>query len=231
MQRGISLSETLIALVVIGIIASITLPNTIARFKNYRNGIVLKTDYAILGNVLRRAHSEGAIADLTRPDNRADIINLFETHFLPNMQVTSTCYDTDGCWSSNVKTLNGRIGDSSQTSKNCGLGSISFTMYNGSTICIDDFFGSTTSNLFGVNTPKSLNLIFYIDVNGINRPPNVFGKDIFIIVFNNNERGEFLPAGYSKDSNAVKQDCSAKGTGRWCMKLVLDNNFQIPFIK
>lgn len=230
-KKGFTLAETLITLGIIGVVAAITLPTLIAKLQNDRNSAILKEDYAILQNVLRKAQEDGAIADLTRYDNRQDLINLFENHFLTNMKVASTCYNKPGCWSADVKTLNGIIGDGGFSSSNCGLGSIAFTMNNGSTVCMDDFAKITTNNTFGVNTDKYLNIVFYIDVNGIKNKPNVFGKDIFIIVFNNNENGELIPAGHNKTQEQIKNDCKKGGTGRWCMEYIKNNGFKIPLIK
>ena len=230
-NNAFTLAETLITLGIIGVVAAITIPNLITKLTNDRNSAMLKEDYSILQNVLRKAYEDGAIADLTTPDNREEIINLFENHFLTNMKVASTCYNKPGCWSSDIKALNGKtITDRGFNASNCGPGSISFTMNNGSTVCINDIYGTNTSSIFGVNSSKYLNLIFYIDVNGIRNKPKTFGKDIFIIVFNN-ESGEFIPAGHNKSKEDVNKDCKKSGTGYWCMEFIKNNGFKIPYIK
>lgn len=227
-KAGFSLAEVLITLGIIGIVAAMTIPNLITKLTNDKNSAILKEDYSILQNVLRKAYDDGAIAELTRPDNREDIINLFENHFLTNMKVASTCYNKPGCWSADIKTLNGQT-NSNFNASNCGPGSISFTMNNGSTVCINDYYGSY-SNTFGVEMNSYLNLVFYIDTNGIQNKPNTIGKDIFIVVFDS-EKGVFLPAGHNKSQEDVNNNCKKSGTGYWCMEYIKNNGFKIPIIK
>ena len=227
-----TLSEVLITLGIIGVIAAMTIPGLITKINNHVNTAILKEDYAILQQVLRRAHYDGVLTNYTGPDDRAATIKLFEDHFLPYMKVARRCYGEEDCWSDKVLKLNGNIGDVYQTNKGCGLGSISFYFTNGSTVCMDELYGTTITNEFGVNSSNYIDLAFYIDVNGIARRPNTYGKDIFIVIFNNNKQGRMLPAGNDRSAEEVARDCSPTGTGVFCLShFMRNNNFKITDIK
>lgn len=229
---ALTLSEFVLTIAIVGIIAAMVIPPMVVKINNARNTAVLKEDYAILQQVLRRAHNDGVLTNHVIPDDRAATIKLFEDHFLPYMKVARKCYGEEDCWSDKVLKLNGSIGDAYQSSKGCGLGSISFYFTNGSTVCMDDLYGTTITNEFGINSNNFVDLAFYIDVNGIDRIQNTYGKDIFIVIFNNNEQGRMLPAGNDRSAEEVAKDCSPTGTGIFCLShFMRNNNFKIKEIK
>ena len=65
-NNAFTLAETLITLGIIGVVAAITIPNLITKLTNDRNSAMLKEDYSILQNVLRKAYEDGAIAEIGR---------------------------------------------------------------------------------------------------------------------------------------------------------------------
>ena len=231
-KLAFSLTELIVTVAIIGVIASMTIPTMMTKINNARNTAVIKEDYAILQQVLRIAHHDGIITNYTTPDDRIETIKLFENHFLPHMRVMRKCYGEEDCWSDKVLKLNGQIGDAYQDNKGCGLGSITFHMFNGSSICMDDLYGTTITNEFGVESSNYIDLAFYIDVNGSWRKPNTYGKDIFIVIFNNNEQGRMLPAGNDKTDEDVEKDCSAGGTGIYCLSYFMrKHGFRIKDLK
>ena len=87
---------------------------------------------------------------------------------------------------------------------------------NGTNVCIDDHLKNEIAAWFGVNISSNVGLAFYVDVNG-NKRPNVFGKDIFVLIASDDS---FKPAGNDVPQSTVKNDCKARGIGNMCAALV-----------
>ena len=68
------------------------------------------------------------------------------------------------------------------------------------------------------------NLVFYADVNGSHKLPNVYGKDIFIFVFDA-ENDIMVPAGRDRSDSDITKDCSITGTGRFCAAVAKRNGW------
>lgn len=200
-KTGFTLAETLITLGIIGIVAAMTIPTLMTKLKNDRESAILKEDYSILQQMMKMANEEGAMGNIVLANNMDEMKEWFNTYFLPYIKTTSVCYDEWGCWSKNVKKSNG---DKYTTTKTCGAATISFVLYNGSYVCMDDFSGFR----FGVKT-KGQTIGILVDVNG-DKQPNILGEDIFALQFYENE---LLPGGYHMTKEAVEQNCSKKCSG------------------
>ena len=229
-KAGFTLAEVLITLGIIGIVAAMTLPTLITNANHKKNAAMLKEDFSILSQVMLMALDSGKLAALDgKGNNINDMRKWFNDTLLPNLKTVNVCYDQPGCWTGNEKTLNGQKGDSGASSKGCGQATISFSLSNGSTICYDDFSGNDLYNRFGVksNNSNGTNLVFYVDVNGSQKLPNVYGKDIFIFVFDA-ENDTMVPAGRDRSESDVTKDCSMTGTGRFCAAAAKRNGWNPP---
>ena len=54
-RLAFTLAEVLITLGIIGVVAAITIPSLITKLENIKNSTILKEDYSILQQVMRRA--------------------------------------------------------------------------------------------------------------------------------------------------------------------------------
>ncbi len=224
-KAGFTLAETLITIGIIGIVAAMTIPTLMTKLKNDRESAILKEDYSILQQMMKMANEEGAMANIVKVNNMDEMKEWFNTYFLPYIKTTSVCYDESGCWSKNVKTSAGKTYTSSKTG--CGAASISFVLYNGSYVCMDDY----ADFRFGVNT-RGVTIGILVDVNG-DKQPNIIGEDIFALQFSENE---LLPGGYHMTKDAVDKNCSKKCTdgtpycGTACTVKAQRRGFKLPVI-
>lgn len=200
-NTGFTLAETLITLGIIGIVAAMTIPTLMAKLKNDRESAILKEDYSILQQMMKMANEEGAMGSIVVGNNIDEMKEWFNTYFLPYIKTTNVCYDKWGCWSRNVKKANG---EKYTNNTACGAVTVSFVLYNGSYVCMDDFGGFR----FGVKT-KGQTIGILVDVNG-DKQPNILGEDIFALQFYENE---LLPGGYHMTKEAVDQNCNKKCSG------------------
>ena len=139
--------------------------------------------------------------------------NRFNMYFVPYIKTTSVCYGTEHseCWYQKT---------------GCGDATISFTLPNGSSVCMDDY-EQTIFSVFGVNT--TLSYIYIIDTNG-KKLPNKMGEDLFIAVFNT-DKASLVPSGDDMSEEEVKKNCSLSGNRYWCLSLMKRNGWKIPRIK
>lgn len=203
MKKAFTLAEVLITLGIIGVVAAITIPALIQKYTDIRNSAMLKEDYSILQQMMKSAVDEGASVSASGY-TLENLKNYFNTYFLPYVKILSVCYDEEGCWSEGYKSLSGTI----FSYTGCGVETISFVLYNGSYVCMDDF----ADGRFGVET-SSATVGFLVDVNGAGKP-NTFGKDIFALTLKDEE---LLPGGYDMTDDEVDKNCSvSKCSGKWC---------------
>ncbi len=223
-EEGFTLAETLITIGIIGIVAAMTIPTLMTKLKNDRESAILKEDYSILQQMMKIANEEGAMANIVKGNNMDEMKEWFDTYFLPYIKTTSVCYNKWGCWSKNAKKANG---DKYTNNIACGAASISFVLYNGSYVCMDDLGDFR----FGVR-PKGITIGILVDVNG-DKQPNVIGEDIFALQFYENE---LLPGGYHMTKDAVDKNCSKKCTdntpycGVACTVKAQRQGFKLPVI-
>ncbi len=198
LKQGFTLAETLITIGIIGIVAAMTIPTLMTKLKNDRESAILKEDYSILQQMMKMANEEGAIGNIAKGNNIDEMKEWFNTYFLPYIKTTRVCYDEWGCWSKNVKKPDG---NKYTNNKACGGVTVSFVLYNGSYVCMDDF----ADNRFGVK-PNGITIGLLVDVNG-EKQPNIVGEDIFALQFHETE---LLPGGYHMTKEDVDKNCSTK---------------------
>jgi prepilin-type N-terminal cleavage/methylation domain-containing protein len=215
--KAFTLSEVLITLGIIGIVAAITIPHLISDYKNRKFSAILKEDYSILQQIARIGKEEHLLPyEETRPDNKNSMEDWFDRNIKNNMKLSRICYWTGtGCWAQHMEYLTGK----KNSTAFCGNNTISFILNNGSSMCIEDLYKSWVF-LSG----SGLTIVLYIDVNGENSP-NVYGKDIFVLAVNDDE---FVPVGYNLTDSVLKNNCSKNVTGMYCLARVVKQNFKLP---
>lgn len=225
MRNAFTLAETLITLVIIGVVAAITIPTLTADYQEKERIAKVKKMYSSLANAMTMVKAQGGSPDLNdvRDDNMADLTDWFDTYIKRNMVVVKTCYNSRGCWSSKgVKLMN----KGNHAYNNVGLGwghaIISAVLNDGTYICIDPL---ANGNIYGyykvrVNNPSGAGVVITFDING-EKGPNVMGRDVFISVFT--DEG-YVPAYKHATQEQIKQDCSASGQGFSCLVKYLKNS-------
>ena len=197
--KAFTLSEVLITLVIIGVIAAITVPNIIQSTNKQETLSRLEKAYSAISNGLRMSQQEnGPFSDWPIGENMTDIDQYFNQYWRPyfaNIQKYNNAkelgYDKTKCW----KNINGeqiRWDVASRDSR------ILFSFLDGTVV----FYPRNTSDEEG--NPIYTNY-FYVDTNG-SKKPNVIGKDVFIFYVVDNDN--IKPYCYGQTKEYINQYCS-----------------------
>lgn len=220
-RKAFTLSEVLIALVIIGVIAAITIPLLHANYLEQERKSRVKKAYSTLANAMTRVKADGGdmVFGSEMNDSSQTVFSWFDTYLKPYLNTTKICYNKSGCWNQNkTKALNGNVLSNAHAN---GLGSpiVTAVLQDGTLIDIDFERGSTVRNSFGVNTEGDWALVVYFDINGV-KGPNQMGKDTFLSVWT--EEG-FVPAYRNKTKSQIDANCKTSSTGYSCINKYLTN--------
>ena len=224
---GFTLAEVLITLGIIGIVAAMTIPSLNSKIIKRQVEARTKVAYSTIAQALKLSEDKGNTSMQVQVSTKGQK-EWFDKNLAPSLQVTSLCVQQAGCWHKKgvVKTLQHQT-PSFETSvgiddSTLGWSTLTFKTAKGIWGNLDGSSPGTNSNLFGVDA-KGNSLEFYIDVNG-DRGPNIIGKDIYILVYN--EDIGTVPAGYSRTKAQVEQNCLT-GNGYWCLSKLMNDGWKI----
>jgi prepilin-type N-terminal cleavage/methylation domain-containing protein len=184
LTKGFTLAEVLITLLIIGIIASITIPGLIADMQDQQYKVAWKKTYSDFSQAVRKLSM----------DNAGNLINAFSSHddlrnkVISNLSYTKTCDSgvprgINGCWPASWHLASGVTGDVNitNTSRVILNNGVIASFYLHSPGCTGNL--STNGNQCGE---------VLIDINGF-KEPNKVSKDIFAFEILRN--GNITPAG------------------------------------
>ncbi len=211
MKRGFTLSEVLVALVIIGIISAITIPLLYSQYTEQERISRVKKVYAALSNALIMSKTNGGdiIFDHEINDDQETLNSWFNQYLKTYISTIKICYNQEGCWSYPVYYLNGNQ-DGSGSRLGMGTPCLSFILNDGTFVALDRL---TLSNIGIVNSSSTYGIAMFFDING-EKKPNTFGKDIFIAAFSDDG---VIPAYKGKTSSQINSNCSSSGTGYSCI--------------
>lgn len=180
---GFTLAEVLITLSIIGIVASLTIPNMMANYQKHVYVTKLKKFYSVFQQGLKGyAASMGCstmsctgLFDNTNPD----IADNFMKEIPKIFKVNKACAPVqDNCLAENVSTLNKEISSSMVLFYDY----YTFRTLDGLVFDINP----RTCNAYQVNDSKLKNACGFttVDVNG-NKKPNQLGRDVFVFYIGN----------------------------------------------
>ena len=211
-KNAFTLAEVLITLVVIGVVAAITVPSLMNTHDNYVFTSALKKDFSVLSNAfnLSKKFDYNDYEYWNHSDSNTQALYENYLYIKKYLNVIRECKDEEGCWSEDITVdPKGNVANSA-TTKGIGGNIVTFTLSDGTNVCLDYWSQSDIISNFGVTqylsgTPLSI----WVDVNG-DKKPNKMGKDVFAFVLTN--RG-LVPAGSNNDSancTTTGYDCAAK---------------------
>lgn len=208
-KKAFTLAETLLALVIIGIVIAMVMPVFTKRITKRVYISALNKNYSVFSNAfnLAKKFDYNDYEDWTHDDS-----NTFYNYqqIKKYFSIIRECNNEAGCWSV-IKT---KAADGSELSyaNDTGIGSnnVTFTLNDGTNVSLAYFNQGETTQSFGVNKfLLSASMIIFVDVNG-DKGPNRMGIDVYPLVLTN--RG-IIPAGANNGSENCKTtglDCSAK---------------------
>ena len=222
-SKAFTLAEVLIALVIIGIIAAITVPTIIANAQKNAFKSALKKNYSILQqafNLERGYFFNGDYLDWNYQHSTSFTEAVFN-NLKPHLNIAKICghqTTNDECWQT-TKAKNGSYAQFFSENGHTGFGeTYSFILSDGTAVLMDIWHNGNVNNYLGItkniiSSDSNIALILLIDVNGPKKP-NIVGKDVFAFALTS--RG-LTPSG--ADNKSVKcdnlnttanYDCTAK---------------------
>lgn len=211
MKKGFTLAETLITLGIIGVVAAITIPGLIAKYRANVLDAQFKEQYSRLSQALKSLVDEEDIS-LVPNDLRGNFINYVKKHYRIAQDCGNINIGTTGCIRLNSE---GAIDEyKTYTGKTINFGYLDDGM-----LILND--GTT---LFFEQGEQSRTLGYYmigIDINGYKNKPNRLGHDLF--VFKIGENGELQ---YPQGFNECNKTSTSGTNGYGCTKKAIqDKNY------
>lgn len=239
-KKAFTLAEVLITLGIIGVVAAITIPILMQNYQNQQYVVDLQKTYTTINQALIGiANDYGCPGDLACTglfDPNTSLQN-FGDAVASYFKVGQNCQlnTGQGCGPSSVKINFDGSGTPSTSGDSASdfyrfvtLNNISIRMQSGNNNC-----GSS----FGTNSMSAVCGVAYIDVNGPQKGPNYYGRDIFYFYITNGKGPLLYPYGgkdhintgtsyYWKDQNACT---SGDPRGTFCAGRVIDEQWQMKY--
>lgn len=253
-KRAFTLTEILITLTILGIIAVLTLPNIFQHYKKAYTIYRLKQAYSMFYEVTRRAEIESDTDsdnwDYTKAN---DILE----NIVPHLNIVRDCRKSSQrkkgkCIGTEAKELTGKTinNPNNGTAINITENSVNYTYIKyGNNNYVNFYWLNNNAMILknGMSIGLYVNSAYkygqlIIDIDGPNKGPNMFNKDIFYLYFTNAESDtidknpRFHPYTVKWhikgiDYNKAKYYCtnySINTGGTTCFAYIMMNNWKIP---
>lgn len=210
-----TLAEVLITIGIIGVVAAMTLPTLVNKYKERENVTKVKKFYSVINQALLMAIKDNGYVDewdFIETDNETGEIksDKFISYLKPYLKISKDCGAKSGCISNgSYKLLNGSTGTNyGESSRHYKL-----ILADGSYMWIRrDTYNTNTQICAAVDSGyKNVCGVIWIDVNGKN-PPNTMGKDTFLFAVLKNR---IMPG--------IDDDCKAGASGWGCAGYILQH--------
>lgn len=204
-KTGFTLSEVLLVLSVIGVVAALTIPTLIQKVSNDQYVSKLKKEYSTLSQafLLVQTDYNGDITPLF-PGSATNVMNAFTT----KLNVIKNCGTATGCWYNTP--INGLNGTPTWPTPDTSFSGGKVILADGSLLFISNWSGTTCTGTYGTGPlANSVCGYIYLDLNGPSGP-NIIGRDFFEFWITQSgiiPRGAF---GDSVNCTGLGEGCSAK---------------------
>ena len=203
-----TLSEVLIALTIIGVVAALTVPALIQRTQKQEYVSALQKAYSTFSQATNQIIAENGSpkGDDSWMTSKRDVYNMFKKY----LNNSKDCGYTNSCFANTYKWLNGAVSaEMGGVDTNVGR----LALADGMGLEFFEWVWNKNCNGTLANT-KDVCAAINVDLNG-EKKPNQWGKDVFAFVLKENG---LYPAGCD-DRNA--DDCNRNGRGYSCACKVL----------
>mgnify|MGYP004667233861 CR=1 FL=1 len=214
-RSGLTMSEALFTLAIIGVIASLTMFGLLAKVNDAKNIAALKKIYSSISQVTMFVMLDRASPNYWGLDQYSQNSSaLAFSYYRPYFKVVRECSNETGCWQYPTKFLSGKV-----YLKNTKMYQYMFTLVDGMNVIMNVYPRDIIRSEFGVNVEKD-SVVFIIDVNG-NALPNQMGRDIFAFVLDGKE---IVPGGLDNSYN-----CNKAASGLTCAARVINDGWKITY--
>lgn len=245
-RYAFTLAEVLITLGIIGVVAALTIPTLVNNYQKTQYITGLKKAYAQWNQVLIQiAADKGCVGDLkcTEMFSSGTDSQTLGDELVKYFKTTKICGTTPGgCIADTLSSNYDGIGATTGNDSNLSGDWYSFISADGMSFMVSNqgVFGNyDCPDLFGL--PNNLTQVcgeLYIDVNGPNKGPNYFGRDLFDFYIVNGKgpilypegASDFGAADYWKDASGNPQHCYPNDTsGYYCGGRIMDEGWKMNY--
>ncbi len=217
-KKAFTLAEVLMAFIVIGIVAVLTLSFIFAGYQEKEREAKVRKAYTTISNamsMLKVTGEDAILEELTVKNGSKQSMNEWFNLIEPKLSTSKVCYETKGCWcDDDTKTLNGKIVsfDSNRPGKGLGTDIVSVILNDGMYASFNIWDEGDAKNVANIEYDGA-SVSIAVDING-DKKPNTIGKDIFYMVY---IPGRGLVPPFA-DANEEKraEDCTKAGNGLSC---------------
>lgn len=239
--HGFTLSEALIAVVIVGVISALTVPGVVANYQtqSYLNG--LKKAYTDLQQNLTTLQTEnyrlkGLYGSKLHLKDADDTIENTVGEFLTTYyKINKDCEtDTQPCFADAYGSIN------SNNDVNFSCNGYSVLLANGSAICMSPATKSIMHMMGGPGKPGfdrevKRPVTVYLDINGPDLP-NIGGRDMFTFnIYEDFSIDEVWPeeikngTAQAERNNLFDNNCLTSSTGEGCFGKILNDNWRMNY--
>lgn len=217
-KRGFTLSEVLVTLGILGVVASMTIPTVVADYKKQAYATSLRKNITEILEALDLMMTEEGknyfLQTSMFVDESAD--NFIENY----LSFSKRCETHSDCFADAYSSING-----AQTNKsldNLSEDNAAYLLKNGAAIIIDPYVFKTES---GNTIDRFARIDIYIDTNGKGNP-NKGGRDMFKIS---------LSQDYTNQNNQIEigsfssADCEKNYQGGNCYQKLVEDNWKMKY--
>ena len=214
-HSGLTMSEALFTLAIIGVIASLTIFGLAAKIGDTKNISALKKIYTALSQVTMFVILDRSSPNFWGLDEYSqDSSALAFSYYKPYFKVVRECSNQTGCWQYPTKFLSGKV-----YLKRAQMYQYMFTLVDGMNVLINVYPRDIVRSEFGVNVEKD-SIVYIVDVNG-NAAPNQLGRDTFAFVLDDKD---VVPSGFDNSYN-----CNKAASGLTCTARVINDGWKITY--
>lgn len=237
-NKAFTLAEVLITLGIIGIVAALTIPSLINNYQKTQYITGLKKAYSEFNQaLLQMANDNGCPGDL-KCTKLFDVnnITLLGDALAKQFKIAQNCGDyavtnIKGCFAHTVSRDYTQLGTVGATSTD----NYRFVTADGFAYKIyiegdDDACGKVS----GIGNMSQLCADMMVDVNGANKGPNTWGRDVFFFYITNAKGPALVPMGAHDDNWTPWQEsgCDApagRNDGIYCGARVIEEGWQMNY--
>lgn len=218
-KLAFTLSEVLITLGIIGIVAALTIPHVIDNYKKQVTVAKLQKAYTTLNQAFKQSEVDNGSSEFWQETDKISVDEYFNTYWKKYFNHITLC----------------------KTAKECGYKSSNpFLKFNGTKngtigIVSSRVFFKTSDDIFYLFIDKTTNEkgeITYafpyvcIEING-GKEPNKYGIDVFL--FKRVAGKGIVPYGNEVTLSAIKANCNSKSGGGYCAARIMKEGWEITY--